>query len=82
MLEEIKYMTNKMMIGPARVPENWEIVSEHPMRDTKTGNSGVLLKNKQTGKYGLWSYGTALKGCDPKEAKKIESKGEKNNGTK
>ena len=55
-LEEISCWSNAYMLGQTGVPKGFEIVAEHPVR-ASNGNSGVLIQNKQTGIYMLFTGG-------------------------
>lgn len=67
-LVTIPYETVKMVLGTRPAPEGWEIIGAHAVRNDETWASGILLRNKTTGIYSLFSGG-ALTGVDQRAAK-------------
>lgn len=72
MLEAINYLPIGLALGAYKLPKNVTAIGAHTMRETKTGSSGVLVQNTQTGIYSLFTCG-ALHGVDQKEAKRFEA---------
>lgn len=72
MLEVINYLPVGLALGAYKLPENVVVIGTHAVRETKTGSSGVLVKNKQTGIYSLFSCG-CLRSVDQGEAKGLEA---------
>lgn len=70
MLNKISYMPVSLCIGCYKIPENAEVIGDKAVADEKTGNSGVLLRNKNTGFYTLFSSGSH-RSVDQKEAARI-----------
>lgn len=72
MLEVINYLPIGLVLGAYKLPENVTAVGTHAVRESKTGNSGVLVRNNQTGIYSLFSCGV-LHGVNQKEAERFEA---------
>lgn len=54
MLFESKHTTAKMLIGCRQVPQGWEVKNHMQVICDRTGDAGVLIRNKKTGAYALW----------------------------
>ena len=50
-LVTIVYETVKMALGARPIPDGWEAIGTHAVRNDETWASGVLLRNKNTGIY-------------------------------
>ena len=72
MLKVINYLPIGLALGAYKLPENVTAIGTHAMRETKTGSSGVLVRNNQTGIYSLFSCG-AIRNVDQKGAKRFET---------
>lgn len=72
MLEPVGYLSAKLTLGSYRVPGNVTAVSDKTVCETKTGASGVLVRNRLTGFYSLFSCGV-MHSVNQEEAKLIEA---------
>lgn len=54
MLFESKHTTAKMLIGHRQVPQGWEVRNPMQVICDRTGDAGVLIRQKWTGAYALW----------------------------
>ena len=72
MLEVINYLPIGFVLGAYKLPENVIVIGTHAVRETKTGSSGVLVRNAQTGLYSLFHCGV-LRSVDQEEAKSLEA---------
>ena len=72
-LVTIPHETVKMAFGARPTPEGWEIIGTHAVRNDETWASGVLMKNKATGIYSLYSCGD-LVSVDQKAAREYAEK--------
>ena len=74
-LVTIVYETVKMALGARHIPEGWEAIGTHAVRNDETWASGVLLRNKKAGIYIYRLFdGTALISVDQKIAHEYASK--------
>lgn len=72
-LVTIPYETVKMAFVARPVPDGWEIIGTHAVRNDETWASGVLMRNRCTGIYSLYSGG-ALVSVNQKAAREYAEK--------
>lgn len=72
MLETITYLPIGLSLGAHKVPDNVTIIGTHAVVETKTGTSGVLVRDNRTGVYGLFSC-SCLHSVNQEEAKRFEA---------
>lgn len=72
MLERIDYLSVGLALGAYKLPKNVTVIGKKAIRETKTGASGVLVRNNQTGIYSLFSCG-CLRHVNQEEAKSFEA---------
>lgn len=69
----IPYETIKMALGARPIPDGWEVIGTHTVRNSETYASGILMRNKNTGIYSLFD-GAALISVDKKIAREYAAK--------
>lgn len=70
MLEFICYLPVGLALGAYKLPENSSVIGTKAVLDTKSGNSGVLIRHNATGMYNIFSCG-ALHSVDQREARRL-----------
>lgn len=72
MLKTIDYLPIGLALGAYKLPDNTKVIGTHAVTESKTGASGVLVRNSNTGIYSLFSCGI-LRSVDQREAKRFEA---------
>ena len=78
-LVAVHHTTIKMLLGVRPLPEGWDSVGKYAVR-TDEWATGILVRNRKTGFYGLFSGGVIIsvdQHAAKEYAKSIEGEAEK-----
>lgn len=59
-LVKVPHTTIQMLLGVRPLPEGWDSVGKYAVRTDETWATGVLVRNRKTGIFGLFSVGSII----------------------
>lgn len=74
MLEYLRYMPNRMIIGAFKIPRNSKIIGSYAVRNSKNNDTGALIQFPQTGRYCIFCAG-AIRNVDPEDVQRLIGQG-------